>query len=102
MKEDLPKGWRQLSTQTDLLGQEIEQAINSAFSFYEMGPTDDGTAWYLLGGARTTAVLFRQELLDLTRRHLRWATAVEVQQWFGHEEPYQYVRICVSPLPIID
>ncbi|MET4073618.1 hypothetical protein [Hymenobacter sp. UYCo722] len=89
----------QLFDQTLLLEQDISQAINEQFSLNEFGPTDSRKAWFVHSIVRNTAALFRQELLDLTRRRFPWATSVELELSFSQEEPYQYVYMCLSPLP---
>ena len=90
-----------LHAQSDLLEQDISQAIEEEFSFYERGPTDDRKAWLIQVCVRNTAALFRQELLDLTRLRFPWATSVELKMYLDKEEPVQVVDLKLSPLQLL-
>ena len=91
----------QLHDQSQLLEQDISQAIDEEFMLDERGPTDDRKAWFIHGIVRNTAALFRQELLDLTRLRFPWAASVELTLSLGKEEPYQRVHMRLSPLPLL-
>ena len=105
MPDDMTeRDWKlfdQLSIHTQLLEQDISQAIeeNGLFDYY--GIADNRKAWFMQGSVRNTAVLFRQELLDLTRLRFPWATSVELKMYLDKEEPYQDVYVCLSPLPLL-
>ena len=91
-----------LHNQSDLLDRDISQAIEEEFGFYERGPTDDRKAWLIQVCVRNTAVLFRQELLDLARLRFPWATSVELKMYLEkEEEPVQWVDLKLSPLPLL-
>ena len=105
MSDDMTeRDWKlfdQLYEQMLLLEQDISQAIEERLMFNEAGIADNRKAWSMQGSVRNTAALFRQELLDLTRLRFPWATSVELKLSLGKEEPYQYVYVCLSPLPLL-
>ena len=91
----------QLCNQMELLEQDIGQAIEEKFMFDEVGLADNRKAWFMQGSVPNTAALFRQELLGLTCLRFPWATTVELKLSLDKLEPYQYVYVCLSPLPLL-
>ena len=91
----------QLYEQLLLLEQDISQAIEERLMFDEAGIADNQKAWFMQGLVRNTAVLFRQELLDLIRLRFPWATSVELKMYLDKVDPYQDVYVCLSPLPLL-
>ena len=91
----------QLSEQQLLLEQDISQATGEKILLDYYGIADNRKAWFMQGIVRNTAVLFRQELLDLTRLRFPWATTVELKMYLDKEDPYQDVYVCLSPLPLL-
>ena len=101
MTERDRKLFDQLNIQTQLLEQDISQATGEEILLDYYGIADNQKAWFMQGLVRNTAVLFRQELLDLIRLRFPWATSVELKLSLDKEDPYQDVYVCLSPLPLL-
>ena len=101
MTERDRKLFDQLNIQTQLLEQDISQATGEEILLDYYGIADNRKAWFMQGSVPNTAVLFRQELLDLTRLRFPWATTVELKMYLDKEDPYQDVYVCLSPLPLL-
>lgn len=94
--------WKQFylfSNQTQLLEQDLSDVIGENFLFSEYGRTDDCQAWFMTGGIRNSALLFRQEILDMVHQRFSWPATVQLQFWLAQDEPYQYLYLRLSPLP---
>lgn len=85
--------------QTDLFNQDLAQATGKEYGFDEFGIAENRTSWFINDCLATTTVLFRQELLDMARKHFPWATSIDLEMTLNEEEFYQCFYMVLSPLP---
>ena len=95
-----PEGERQLFWQVELLARDIGRLSDPSFTLNESSSPLEGANWHLSFTVRDKVPLSPSELQTLARRHLAWATHIDVRiEPSPFDEPYLFVDLYVSPLP---